>query len=60
MSKQESWFWSFIHNAVIHPVMAFSKSKLVDKAHDWTAAAAWPKPETEQCHCQCECSHCKA
>lgn len=37
-------FWIFVHNALIHPLMAFPiQFKFVDRWHDWTAEKCWGK-----------------
>lgn len=35
----KKWFWNFIHNAVAHPLMAFTPNpyKWMWKFHDFTA-----------------------
>lgn len=42
--------WEFIHNAVAHPLMAFSGNSVWSNTfHDYTANKAFPrKPETPQ------------
>jgi len=39
MERNASWyFWKFVHNFLIHPLLAFPwESKWVQDAHDWTA-----------------------
>jgi hypothetical protein len=34
-----SYWWKFVHNAVIHPLMAFpwEGPRWLERAHDWTA-----------------------
>lgn len=35
-------FWMFIHNAVIHPMLAFPiQFKIIQYYHDWTAKKCW-------------------
>jgi hypothetical protein len=32
------YFWKFVHNALIHPLLAFPwEPKWAQQAHDWTA-----------------------
>lgn len=41
--KWKWYFWKFVHNFLIHPLLAFPlKFKWVQRAHDWTA---------ERCKC---------
>lgn len=42
------YFWKFVHNAVIHPLLAlpveesrWRLGRLVLRAHDWTAKKCW-------------------
>ena len=38
MKPRERLFWRFVHNAVIHPLMAFPwEPKWLGRLHDWTA-----------------------
>jgi hypothetical protein len=34
------YFWKFVHNAVIHPLLAFpwSGPRWLERVHDWTGA----------------------
>lgn len=34
-----SYFWKFVHNAIIHPLLAFPwrGPRWLERAHDWTA-----------------------
>lgn len=39
--------WEFIHNAVAHPLLAFSfNARWAVRFHDWTSKKAWPTPES--------------
>lgn len=33
------YFWKFVHNAILHPLMAFPwpEPQWLNRAHDWTA-----------------------
>lgn len=37
------YFWKFVHNAIIHPLMAFpwDGPKWLNRFHDWTAEKCW-------------------
>lgn len=37
------YFWKFVHNAIIHPLMAFpwDGPDWLNKFHDWTAEKCW-------------------
>lgn len=36
------YFWKFVHNICIHPLLAFPwEPKWAQRAHDWTAARCW-------------------
>jgi hypothetical protein len=39
MNRNGSWyFWKFVHNLLIHPLLAFPwEPKWAQRAHDWTA-----------------------
>lgn len=43
-NSEERTFWAFVHDAVCHPLMAFSGwSKWSLRFHDWTSFRAWPR-----------------
>lgn len=36
------YFWKFVHNALIHPLLAFPWSpRWIETMHDWTARRCW-------------------
>ncbi len=37
------YFWKFLHNAVIHPMMAgpWDEPEWLNRIHDWTAERCW-------------------
>lgn len=37
------YFWKFVHNAIIHPLLAFpwDGPEWLNQAHDWTATKCW-------------------
>jgi len=41
--KTANWYWwKFVHNFLIHPLLAFPwELKWVQRAHDWTAKKCW-------------------
>lgn len=37
-------FWSFIHDAVAHPLLALTRySAPAQRFHNWTSQLAWPR-----------------
>ena len=41
------WVHDFIHNAVIHPIMAFLPIEMGDRLHEWHAKVAFGDPDDE-------------
>jgi len=43
MKRNISWyFWKFIHNAIVHPLLSLPYEPLwVQRLHDWTAKRCW-------------------
>ena len=39
------WINDFIHNAIIHPIMAFIPAEMGDKLHDWHAKKFLEEPD---------------
>lgn len=39
IERIEFWFWKFVHNAIIHPLLSFpwEGPKFILDAHDWTS-----------------------
>jgi hypothetical protein len=39
----EFYFWKFVHNAVIHPLMSgpWEEPEWLNEIHDWTAKKCW-------------------
>lgn len=36
------YLWKFVHNALIHPLLAFPyEPKFLQRVHDWTAKRCW-------------------
>jgi hypothetical protein len=36
------YFWKFVHNGIIHPLLAFPyEPRWLQRAHDWTAKKCW-------------------
>ncbi len=37
------WFWKFVHNALVHPLMAWpwDEPEWLNRLHDWTAKKCW-------------------
>jgi len=49
------YLWKFVHNAVVHPLMAFPwEFAWVIKAHDWTASKMEPAVEVPRLRLQWE------
>jgi uncharacterized membrane protein YhaH (DUF805 family) len=42
-APRENFWWGFLHNCVVHPVMFVCRyPQWAERIHDWTAKRAWP------------------
>jgi hypothetical protein len=47
MNTEERTMWAFLHDAVSHPLMAFTNwSAWSLRFHDWTSFHAWPRVQS--------------